>query len=503
MVNSEKDANVINKANGLIQQKYFGLARELLDRSLKESPNSFGLKIKMMEVYRELRDFHQAGLFLDILLKESPDNDHLFSMLPQSLLQRGLTEQAVERAMELRERIGLNNPLGIAQLAEIYEKTSKPEDLRQLIDEFKPTDDYTNMIRLLNEGRLALRGKEYDQAVKYFLELKTNIENTKTTDDAQRVNLLIDCLFHLAKAYDRMGDFDNAWDAASQAHRVQQETGTKFNADEYVRMLEAVQRRMDPQTLKSLAHCDTHLDQTPLYIVGNPRSGTSLLEQILSMHSEVANGGELTIGLRLQEDLLTLTDSYHGWPDAVLDMRTDDANELGRRYMSSLKELHLSDKIVSNKALNLQIQLGFLSLITPNCKAIMLYRYPLDNCVSCFTTNLLSSGHTYCSDLEDMGKVWMARRKIMEYWQDCLEIPILELHYESMVQDQEFETRRIIEFLDLDWQESCLDFHKSDLVARTISYDQVNRKMYSTSNGRWRNYEKHLQPFADLVRDYL
>lgn len=503
MVNFETDTNVIDKVNGLIQQKYFGLARELLNRSLEKSPNSFGLKVKMMEVYRELRDFHQAGLFLDKLLKESPDNDHLFNMLPQSLLQRGHTEQAVERAMELRERIGLNNPIAIGQLAEIYESTNNHEELRKLIEEFKSTDEFSNMIMLLNKGRLALRGKEYDQAIKYFLKLKASIETTKTKDDTQRATRLIDCLFNLAKVYDRMGDFDKAWESASQAHRVQKETGPRFNADEYLRTLEAIQRRMDPQTLKSLAHCDTPLDQTPLYIVGNPRSGTSLLEQILSMHPEVANGGELTIGLRLQEDLFTLTDSYHGWPDAVLDMRTDDANELGRRYMASLKELNLSDRIVSNKALNLQIQLGFLSLITPNCKAIMLYRYPLDNCVSCFTTNLLSSGHTYCSDLEDMGKVWMARRKIMEYWQDCLEIPVLELHYENMVQDQEFETRRIIDFLDLDWEESCLDFHKSDLVARTISYDQVNRKMYSTSNGRWRNYEKHLQPFADLAADYL
>ena len=102
-----------------------------------------------------------------------------------------------------------------------------------------------------------------------------------------------------------------------------------------------------------------------------------------------------------------------------------------------------------------------------------------------------------------MGKVWMARRKIMEHWQDHLDIPVLELHYEQLVQNQEFETRRILDFLNLSWDESCLDFHKSKLVARTISYDQVNRKMYTSSSGRWKNYEKHLSPFIDLVSDYL
>ena len=503
MVDSEKDTTVINNVNGLMDQKYFGLARERLTRSLEANPNSFALRVKMVEVYYQLRDFHQAGMVLDTLLQEAPDNDQLFSLLPQILLNRGDTENAIERSKELIERIGDNNPNATAQLAEIYEKTSSTEELRRLIDETKTTDELSSMIKLLGEGRLALRGKEYDQAIDYFQQLKNLLESTKTSDETVRANRLIDCFFQMAKAYDRMGDYDSAWSAASQAHKTQREIGPKFNADQYTNVLEATSRRMDPETIKSLAHCDIPLEKTPLYIVGNPRSGTSLLEQILSMHPKVANGGELSIGLRLQEDLLTLTDSYHGWPDAVLDMRTDDANELGRRYMTNLSELNLGGTIVSNKALNLQIQLGFLSLITPNCKAIMIYRYPLDNCVSCFTTNLLSSGHLYCSDLEDMGKVWIARRKIMEYWQECLEIPILELHYESMVQNQEFETRRIIDFLGLDWDDSCLNFHKSNLVARTISYDQVNRKMYSTSDGRWKNYEKHLQPFADLVSDYL
>ena len=136
-------------------------------------------------------------------------------------------------------------------------------------------------------------------------------------------------------------------------------------------------------------------------------------------------------------------------------------------------------------------------------KAIMLYRYPLDNCVSCYTTNLLASGHLYCSNLEHLADVWLARRKIMEKWFDRIELPLLELHYEGLVQNQEYETRRLIEFLGLDWDESCLEFYKSKFVARTISYDQVNRKMYTTSDGRWKNYEKHLGPLADRLSEYL
>lgn len=503
MTSQENNTTVINKVNDLIRQKYFGLARELIARSLKEDPNSIVLRVKLIEVYQELRDFHQAAAILEPLLKEIPDSDHLFSLLPPALLATGRPDAAVERAMELRERIGIDNPIAIGQLAEIYEKTSQTEKLRTLIEEIKPNGENTKIIRLLGQGRLAIRDKEYEHAVELFLELKKLLENTTTTEEHLRITRLVDCGFQLAKVYDRMEEYDQAWLSASQAHQLQAENGPKFDADQYRLQLEAVAKRMDRETLSSLARCEINLEYTPLYIVGNPRSGTSLLEQILSMHPEVANGGELSVGIRLQEDMVTMTDSYHGWPNAVLDLRVDDANDLGKRYMQSMTEMNLKKPIISNKALNLQAQLGFLSLITPNCKAVMLYRYPLDNCVSCYTTNLLSSGHLYCCDLQDMGKVWLARRKIMEYWQETLEIPVLELHYESMVQQQEFETRRIIDFLELQWDESCLNFHESDLVARTISYDQVNRKMYTTSDGRWKKYEKHLQPFAEIVGDYL
>ena len=123
MVDSENDTTVIDKVNALIEQKYFGLARERINRSLNKNPNSFPLRVKLAEVYHQMRDFHQAGMVLDTLLKEAPDNDQLFSLLPQVLLNRGHTEQAIERSKELRERIGLDNPHATGQLAEIYEKT--------------------------------------------------------------------------------------------------------------------------------------------------------------------------------------------------------------------------------------------------------------------------------------------------------------------------------------------------------------------------------------------
>ena len=133
----------------------------------------------------------------------------------------------------------------------------------------------------------------------------------------------------------------------------------------------------------------------------------------------------------------------------------------------------------------------------------MLKRHPLDNCVSCYLSNLLTSGHTYCADLTSLAQTWITRRKLQDFWTETIDTPVMTLQYESLVTNQEHETKRLIKFLDLPWEEQCLRFHKSKYVARTLSYDQVNKKMYTTSSGRWKNYEKHLGPLIDALDEYL
>ncbi|OUU96265.1 MAG: hypothetical protein CBC35_01655 [Planctomycetes bacterium TMED75] len=504
MEQTPEQNTVLARVSELVRNKYFTMAREVLNRELAEDPANIPLRVKLVEIYNEIRDFQEACRLLTELLVEVPDNDRLFSLYPQVLLGAGRPDEGIERALELQERLGKGSFHALGLLAELYETTSRTDDLRELVDRMAPKGPVEELIRDYSRARLLLRDKEYESAVQLFDEIRTRLDADSHVGEDIRLTRMVDCGFQMCKAYDRMGDYDSAWAAATRAHQDHQAAlPSNFSSEEYRQNLESIMELMDKETLASLAHAQEDLEWEPLYIVGNPRSGTSLLEQILSMHPDIANGGEMSISLRLMEDLPRLTDSYHGWPNSVLDMQVGDANALGRMYMSALAHFSAGKKIVSNKALNLQAQLGFLSLVTPNAKAIMLYRYPLDNCVSCYTTNLLTSGHLYCSDLDELANVWLARRKIMEHWFDRIEMPLMELHYEGLVQNQEYETRRLIEFLGLEWDESCLEFYKSKFVARTISYDQVNRKMYTTSDGRWKNYEKHLGPLADKLSDYL
>jgi hypothetical protein len=211
----------------------------------------------------------------------------------------------------------------------------------------------------------------------------------------------------------------------------------------------------------------------------------------------------MSISLKMQNQLGPMTDSFLDWPMSLFDMRVDDADKLVRMYSEATDFACPGSEIVTNKMLNLQEQLGFLSLLFSKGMAINLRRHPLDNCVSCYMTSLTQSGHHYASSLDTLADRWIGRRRLQDHWPNVIDMPILELHYENLVTNQEHETRRLLEFLDVPWEEKCLEFHTSTKVARTISYDQVNKKMYTSSSGRWKNYEKHLGPLIDRLGEYL
>ncbi|MBL9141707.1 MAG: sulfotransferase, partial [Phycisphaerae bacterium] len=305
--------------------------------------------------------------------------------------------------------------------------------------------------------------------------------------------------FEIAKVRDRGGDYDGAWAAATEAHRL---AGKRFDVGGYEELLASIRRVFDRKHLQQWAHA-TQPDPHQVFIVGMPRSGTTLLEQILSMHPDVANAGELAVSTSMQRRMSTLMDTFLAWPNSIADMQERDADVLQQMYQASVAELGNGKQRVTNKALVLQHHMGLLSLVLPGSHSIMLHRHPLDNMVSCYTTDLVGSGHHYCSDVETLAKVWVARRQMQDFWFENLEKQPLELHYEQLVDDQEAQTRRLLAHLDLPWNDACLAFHKSKRKVATISFDQVTRKMYGTSKGRWQHYERHLGPAIKLVERFL
>lgn len=472
------------------------LALERLLEALDDEPNNTKLRFLLGEVYVSLLDFHQAKKVFEELRIDDPDNQRILFMLPRALMGMGDKDGAIGIAKNFIASHPEHEARGRLALADFYERVNQPEKSRETLEQITTRDDEIKASCCFTEGRILIQEKRYEEAV---VTIRQFIEMRNAFEYEVRVNKAEEAWFQLAKAYDKMEEYDKAWEAAEEAHAPYR----GWDSTRLIAEFESIRTFMTRPLLEGLARANEQYEWDPLFIVGMPRSGTTLLEQIIGMHPSVTNGGEMSISVNMINEMSKITDSLMPWPKTIIDLRVDDTNRLGHTYMDALRPFAGDSKIVSNKSLMLQSQLGFLSMALPNSRSIMLYRHPLDNAVSCHTTSLVSIGHRYTTDLSTFGKVWVARRKLQEHWLEHLDIPMLELHYESLVQNQEMETRRILEFLDVEWDADCLDFHKSTNLARTISFDQVNRKMYSTSDGRWRNYEKYLGPVIDEVGDYL
>ncbi|MBT4583831.1 MAG: hypothetical protein HOC93_01990 [Phycisphaerae bacterium] len=485
---TEEEAVVAIKK--LLSKKMLLFARRTVHEALREYPDSRQIRFLNAHIASELRDWNAAIVILEKLNKETPDKRELLKALAEAWNYAGGMEKAIFYNSRLHALTGNKNKEVLTK-ADIYERNNKLELAEKEFAKL-PQNVLGQIQNIILRSRILIAKKDFESAVDL---IKSCEDRLSELDEPGHISVM----FMLTKAYDKLGEYDKAWVTAEKAHSL---STIPFDIDRYFDQFVEMREVMSNGILDALVE-GPKTEIEPLFIVGNPRSGTSLLEQIMSMHPDIENGGEMSVGMSMQLDIPTLTDSFHEWPNNLVDLRADDAAKLAEMYLEAVEYSRNGERVVSNKALNLPVQVGFLSKVLPSSRAIILHRHPLDNAVSCYTTNLLSAGHPYTNDLRHLGLVWIERKKMADMWVESLSIPVMELHYENLVADQRGETERIIEFLGLPWQEDCMEFHKSKRVAKTISYDQVNKKMYKTSSGRWKNYEKHLGPLMDIVSDYI
>jgi hypothetical protein len=153
-----------------------------------------------------------------------------------------------------------------------------------------------------------------------------------------------------------------------------------------------------------------------------------------------------------------------------------------------------------NKSLENYRNLGLVAVLFPAAPVIHCVRDPRDTCVSCYMSSILPGPHPYITDLRDLGFAYGQYERLMEHWKRVVTQPILEVGYEALVDDLEAESRRIIEFVGLDWHDACLRFHASGRIVRTASYEQVRRPIYRSSIGRYQRFEQHLGPLMEALR---
>ncbi len=237
----------------------------------------------------------------------------------------------------------------------------------------------------------------------------------------------------------------------------------------------------------------------PVFIVGMPRSGTSLIEQILGSHPGVEAGGERTDIYRMPRRLAG-GQAATRWPECLFDVTEETLERLAEDYLQAAPgwaraPARITDKLPAN-----YLNLGLIQLLLPGARVIWCRRDPMDTGLSCFQQNFRSEGMDFARDLGHIALQQQGCRRLMEHWQRELSLPIHAVDYEQVIEDPEGQVRQLLAFVGLDWDEACLNFHRSRRVIRTASYEQVRQPIYSSSIGRWRHYEPWLAPLAAALQ---
>jgi tetratricopeptide (TPR) repeat protein len=299
-------------------------------------------------------------------------------------------------------------------------------------------------------------------------------------------------LFALAKAYDDLGEWDRAFEALREGNELYRRN-VDYDSADVERATDGIIRVFDSRLVERLSNTG-HESQRSIFIFGMPRSGTTLVEQILASHADVHGGGELDEMERVAGAVPVLGSSRLPYPEGVPALIGADLVRLGELYDARIRRraptsLRVTDKMATNFFYG-----GFIHLILPGARLIHCVRDAVDTCFSCYST-LFGPGNSWAYDFREIAGYQRCYERLMAHWKSVLPAgTMLEVSYEDVVADLEGQARRLVSHCGLEWDDACLEFHRTMRPVRTASMTQVRRPLYASSVGRWRNYERHLAP---------
>ena len=462
-------------------------AAEASRRALALKPDSVQRHVQLARCLAFANRLGEAGEVVeDALQAGATKPDHL--TLLGSILVRC---ERYEAALGLYERALTADPdftEATRGLITVYRFLGRFEEAERLCDQLlavRPDD--IEMVHL----RSSLRTQ--DIARNHIDELRARLAG-EVTDWRERVQLH----YSLAKELEDVERFDESFNELERGANLRRRN-TVYDVESDTEIFAAIKRAFDPDTVAPLVGKGDP-NPEPIFIVGMPRSGTTLVERIIASHSDVFAAGELQ---DFTTELMAATTRQHG------DLRTrrlelprlalsSDLAALGRDYVAATRRLtghtaRFTDKLPLNF-----LYVGYIRLALPNARIVHVQRDPMDSCYAMYKY-LFKQAYPFSYDQESLGRYYLAYRDLMAFWKTTFPGQIIDIEYEQLTADQEGESRRLIAALGLEWEDACLDFHRNAAASTTGSAAQVRKPIYRSSVAKWEHYRTRLEPLRRVL----
>ena len=460
-------------------------AKYILEKGYKINSNDIAIINNLANVYKNIHNYIEAEKLYNLsILKEK---NYFNAYINYGNLKRDLNKfddaiKLYKKALEYNKNV----PEIYYSLAMAY----------QALGAFEKSEYYAHKTIEINKkitkaDLLISRSKKYHTLDPHF---KSMVEKTKQKD----LNTIqkIDLYFALAKAYEDLNDIENSFKYIEQGNKLKRSV-VYYNFNEEKNKFESIKKIFQNLNIPNLKNKDPD-SKNIIFIVGMPRSGTTLVEQIISSHSQVCGNGELPYLSKIIND--NFTDNKILSSKKINDTLNDNDlfSQISKKYYSHINNYEISSKFITDKAPLNFIWIGFIKIFFSNAKIVHCKRNEKDNCVSLYK-NVFDGSLNFCYNQEELGNYYNLYSKLISFWKSNLPNAFLDIEYESLVKNTEKETRKILDYCGLDWENNCLDFSKNKTPIKTASVGQARNKIYSTSVKSSSKYELYLDKLFRLV----
>jgi tetratricopeptide (TPR) repeat protein len=448
-----------------------------------ERKSPFQTRMELLKSLRESKRYAEALVIVEGLLDQQPGDAALLMEKASLLAGSGKPAEALEtldQASQLTPDLqGLDARRGL-WLIQCGRSDEAEAALRRSIKEGQELSRCYYRLGLIS--RLTTEDLE---------KIHSLLADERITDD-ERITLN----FALGGEFDRNGQYGEAFAAFAEANRTRAKH-LRWDRAQFTGLMDDLRKIAEPSTFRPAS--EGHPSQKPVFVTGLPRSGTTLVEQILASHPEVYAGGERDTLTMLAGALRVDSVTY---PAVIARIPKGEGKRLGMRYLSSFPPEALDYTCITDKLPGNILHGPLIRLMFPKAPIIHCRRHPMDICLSMYTQHFTEASG-YLQSLTALAEMIRSSLGLMDHLQRILPTPPLEVFYEKLIQDLDAEARRLVAHAGLPWDDRCLSPHKTARPVRTASMMQVRQEVYGTSAGRWRNYATELEPARAILADAI